>query len=71
MYINVILVGEFQRWWVNKKQDFGQKINLLEGKNQKNLLMNVSSSKIGHDLSNNVVQKLTLKKILTKYGLLN
>jgi hypothetical protein len=71
MYINVILVGEFQRWWVNKKQDFGQKINLLEGKNQKNLLMNVSSSKIGYDLSNNVVQKLTLKKILTKYGLLN
>ena len=34
--------------------------------------MNVSSSKIGHDVSNKVVQNLTLEKnVLTKDGLLN
>ena len=31
-------------------------------KNKTILLMNVSSSKIGHDFSNKVVQKLTLEK---------
>ena len=34
--------------------------------------MNVSSSKIGHDFSNKVVQKLTKEKMfLTKNSLLN
>ena len=34
--------------------------------------MNVSSSKIGHDFSNKVVQKLTIEKnVLKKNGLLN
>ena len=44
-------------------QDFCPRINILEGKkNSKNLAMNVSSSKIGHDFSNKVVKKMTLKK---------
>ena len=43
-----------------KKKDFWPRINILEEK--KNLSMNVASSKIGPDLSNKVVQKLTLKK---------
>ena len=34
--------------------------------------MNLSSSKVGHDFSNKVVQKLTVEKmLLTKNGLLN
>ena len=43
-----------------KKKDFWPRINILEEK--KNLSINVASSKIGPDLSNKVVQKLTLKK---------
>ena len=56
-----------------KKQDFWPRINILEGKKLKKLLlMNVSPLKIGHDLNNKVVQKLTLEKNdLTKNGLLN
>ena len=54
----------------SKKQDFWQRINIL--KEKKKSEMNVSLSKIGHDFSNKVVQKLTLeKKNLTKNGLLN
>ena len=46
-----------------KKQDFWPRINILEGKKFKKILsMNVSLSKIGHDFSNKVVQKLTLEK---------
>ena len=46
-----------------KKQDFWPRINILEGKKLKKILsMNVSLSKIGHDFSNKVVQKLTLEK---------
>ena len=41
------------------KQDFWPRINILEGKN---LLMEVSPSKIGHDFSNKVVQNLTQEK---------
>ena len=37
-----------------------EKNNILMGK--KNLAMNVSSSKIGHDFTNKVVQKLTQEK---------
>ena len=33
--------------------------------------MNVTPLKIGHDLNNKMVQKLTLEKELTKNGLLN
>ena len=42
------------------KKDFWPRINTLEGK--KNLLMEVSPSKIGHDFSNKVAQKLTQEK---------
>ena len=46
-----------------KRQDFWPRINILEGKkNSKNLAMNVSSSKIGHDFSNKEFKKLTLEK---------
>ena len=41
------------------RQDVWPRINILDGK--KILSMNVSSSKIGHDFSNKVVQKLTVE----------
>ena len=57
VYINISSVVEFQRWWVLKSKIFGQESTSLK---EKNLSMNVSSSKTGHDFSNKVVQKLTL-----------
>ena len=47
-----------------KKQDFWQRINICtERKKKKKVMsMNVSLSKIGHDFSNKVVQKMTKKK---------
>ena len=45
-----------------KKQDLWPRINILKGKKKKILPMNYSSSKIGHDFSNKVVQKLTEEK---------
>ena len=45
-----------------KKQDFWPKINILKGFVFLNLSMNFSSSKIGHDFSNKVYQKLTEEK---------
>ena len=53
-----------------KKQDFWPKNNILEEK--KILSMSFSSSKIGHDFSNKVAQKLTPEKnVFNKNGLLN
>ena len=45
-----------------KKQDFWPRINIFEGFLKKNLSMNASLPKIGHDFSNKVVQKLALEK---------
>ena len=45
-----------------KKQDLWPRINILEGIFFLNLSLNVSSSKIGHDFSNKVVQKISVEK---------
>ena len=44
-----------------KKKDFWPRINILEGFFF-NLSFNVSSSKIGHDFSDKVVQKISVEK---------
>ena len=63
---------QFLKCWDLKYKNFGQESTYSKGKEIRILLMNVSLSKIGHDFSNKVVQKLTLKKMfLTKNGLLN
>ena len=62
---------DFQRWWVLKSKIVDQE-PIYSKDFFLNLSMNVSLSKIGHDFSNKVVQKLTLEKIgLAKNGLLN
>ena len=45
-----------------KSKIFGQESTYMKEKKFKILSMNVSLSKIGHDFSNKVVQKLTLEK---------
>ena len=59
--INVSSAVEFQRWWVLKSKIFGPESKYLKDFFL-NLSMNVSLSKIGHDFSNKVVQKLMLEK---------
>jgi hypothetical protein len=49
-----------------KKQDFWPRINILEGKFKKNiLLMNDGSSKTGQDFRNKLFSKLNLSKHLS------
>jgi hypothetical protein len=58
---NISLVVDFQRWWVLKSKTVGQE-SIYSKDFFFNLSMNVSLSKIGHDFSNKVVQKLPEEK---------
>ena len=63
LYINIISVMEFQRWWVLKSKLFGQESTCHQGKIFKKFLRVMTvCQKLGVILESKVVQKLSLEK---------